>query len=60
MTLEGKLLVAVVLVVDAVAAVVVVRDDGLLADVELLGPVAVGAAPHHDHGEHAGEDQVLE
>ena len=56
MTLEGELLVAVVVLVVVVDAVVVV---GLLGVGELLGPVAVGAAPHHDHGEDPGEDEVL-
>ena len=59
MTLEGELLVAaavlVVVRVDTAAAVIII----LLGVGELLGPVAVGAAPHHDHGEDPGEDEVL-
>ena len=63
MTLEGELLVAAVAA--AVLVVVgVVRVGGvdvfvLLGVVELLGPVAVGAATNHDHSEDPREDQVL-
>ena len=61
MTLEGELLVVAAVAVLVVVGVVIVVDGGvaLLGVVELLGPVAVGAAPHHDHGEDPGEDEVL-
>ena len=63
MTLEGELLGAGV----AAAVLVVVRVVGvggvdvfvLLGVVELLDPVAVGAATNHDHGEDPREDEVL-
>ena len=62
MTLEGELLVAVAAVLVVVSGVVRVGGVDvfvLLGVVELLGPVAVGAAPNHDHGEDPREDQVL-
>ena len=62
MTLERELLVVVAVILVVVVGVVRVGSVDvfvLLGVVELLGPVAVGAAPNHDHGEHPREDEVL-
>ena len=62
MTLEGELLVAAVAAVLVVVRVVGVGGVDvfvLLGVVELLGPVAVGAATNHDHSEDPREDEVL-